>query len=92
MGRVETFIGIGIAVAVAIFARRLAIDLLSPGAPLFLLVENVQYAGIDGDQWAREVYEMVAVYVPWLLVGGSIVIGAYREFLGQNVTQRRARR
>jgi hypothetical protein len=78
-------------VAVAIFARRLAIDLLAPGAPLYVLVADIQFGSIDGAQWAEEVYVAVAVYVPWLLVGGSIIVGAYREFLRQNVTQVRAR-
>jgi len=92
MSRVETFVGIGIVVAVAIFARQMAIELLSPGAPLYLLVEGIQYGTINGTEWAKDIYVAAAVYVPWLIVGGALLIGAYREFLGQNVTQRRARR
>jgi hypothetical protein len=91
MSRVRTFIGIGLAIMMAVFARRLAFELLAPGAPLYLLIEHVTWP-VDGDQWAREAYVTVSVWVPWLLVGGSLIIGAYREVTRQNVTQVRARR
>jgi len=92
MSRVDTFIGIGVVILAAVFSRRLAFELLSPGAPLFKLVAGIQYGSIDGEAWAREMYVNVAVWVPWLLVGGAIIVGAYREFVRQNVTQRSARR
>jgi hypothetical protein len=92
MGRVETFVAIGIVIIVAIYARRMAIDIIGPGTPMWDLVAHIQWAGIDGDKWAQDVYEAVTVWVPWLLVAAAILAGLYREFLRQNVTVRRGRR
>jgi len=92
MGRVETFIGIGLVIIVAVYGRRVAIDIIGPGTPMWQLVADIQWAGIDGDVWAKDVYEAVTVWVPWLLVGCAIVAGLYREFLAQNVTVARGRR
>lgn len=92
MGRVETFLAIGVVIVVAVYSRRLAVDLLGPGTPLFELAASVQWAGIDGRQWALEMYENATVWVPWLIVATAILAGLYKEFLAQNVTRAQVKR
>lgn len=89
MSRITTFVAIGIVVVVAIYSRRLAIDLLGPGSTMWILVADVQFAGINGEDWAMRVYEAVAVWVPWLLVAAAILGGLFREFAQTNVTRAR---
>jgi hypothetical protein len=87
MGRITNFVAVGVVIIVAVYARRFMIDLLGPGSALWKLVADIQYAGIDGDVWAQSMYEAAAVWVPWLIVGGSIVGALYWEFARTNVTQ-----
>ena len=92
MSRVETFVGIGVVILVAIFARRMAVDLIGPGTPLFQLAANAQFGDAGGQEWAMQLYENAAVWVPWILVATAVVAGLYREFTRQNVTVQSARR
>lgn len=92
MSRIETFVGIGLVILVAIFARRMAVDVIGPGTPLFELAAASQFGDVGGREWAMRMYENAVVWVPWILVGTSIVAGLYREFTRQNVTVQQARR
>jgi len=91
MSRVTTFAAIGVVIIVAVYSRELTMTLLGPGSMMWNLVADVQFGSINGEEWARDMFQAVFVWVPWLLVGAAILGGAYREFTRTNVTQRRVR-
>lgn len=79
-------VAIGIVTTVAIFGRRLAVDIVGPGTALYQMASS----GIYGSpQLAATYFEALAVWVPWLAVIGVISAALYREFRRQRVTQQR---
>lgn len=91
MSRAGTFVAIGLVVIVAVYSRRMAIELLGPGSMMWGLVANVQYGTINGEEWATQIYEAVTVWVPWFIVAAAIAGGFFREFRRENVTAGRVR-
>lgn len=89
MSRVTTFVAIGITILVAVYMRRFAIDIIGPGTPLWQLAASSSIGDTGGEQWAESIYVAATVWVPWLLVGGSLLGGLYAEFLRANVTRGR---
>jgi len=92
MSRIANLAAIGIVVTVAIFGRRLAVDVLGPGTLLYEWGSSGMYGS---PALAATYFEAVTVWVPWLSVIGVITAALYREFRRQRVTQqtrRRARR
>jgi len=89
MGRIQTFVFIGLTIIVAIYMRRYAIDILGPGTPLYQLAASSTIGSTGGESWAEDIYIATTVWVPWLLVGGGMLGGLYAEFLRANVTRRR---
>jgi len=86
MSRIPTFLAIGITIAAAVWARRLAIQLLGPGSMMYELAATATMFG--GEELANEIYQAVVVYVPWFIVIAAIVGGLYREFWPRQVTRR----
>jgi hypothetical protein len=86
MSRIGTFVIIGITIAAAVWARRLAIQLLAPGTKLYEMAATATMFG--GEQLANQIYQAVVVYVPWFLVIAAILGGLYREFWQAQVTRR----
>jgi len=89
MSRVGTFVVIAITIAVAVWSRRLAIQLLGPGTKLYEMAATATMFG--GEQLANDIYVAVVVYVPWFLVAAAILGGLYREFWQTQVTRGRTR-
>jgi len=87
MSRITTFVFIGIVIIVAVYMRRFAIDIIGPGTGLYQLAASSSIGGTGGEEWAEDIYVAATVWVPWLLIGGAILGGLYREFLRANVTQ-----
>lgn len=86
MTRINTFVVIAVVIVVAVYARRLAVQLLGPGSFLFELAANATMFG--GQELAEEIYIAVTVWVPWFIVAGAILGGLYREFWKSQVTRR----
>jgi len=86
MSRIITFVGIGIVVTVAIWSRRLAMELLGPGTRLYEMAATATLFG--GEQLANELYRAVVVWVPWFLISAAVLGGLYREFWQSRVTTR----
>ena len=74
---------------VAIFGRRLAVDVLGPGTALYQMGSSGMYGS---PQLAATYFEAVTVWVPWLCIIGVLVAALYREFRRQRVTQQTRRR
>jgi hypothetical protein len=89
MSRVISFIAIGIVATVAVYVRRLAIDVIGPGTFLFELAASSSIGGVGGEAWATSIYEAVAVWVPWLMVAAAVAGALYSEFRRTNVTAQR---
>lgn len=87
MSRAATFAAVAIVIVVAIYSRRMAMQILGPGSQMWLMVADVQFGSINGEEWARQIYHAVVVWVPWLLIGGAIMGALYREFRRANITQ-----
>jgi hypothetical protein len=88
MSRIGNLVAIGVVVLVAVFGRRLAVDLLGPGTALYRMAESGMYGS---PQLAARYFEAITVLVPWLCIVGVIAGALYREFRRQRVTQRRPR-
>ena len=90
MSRISNLVAIGIVTIVAIYGRRLAVDVIGPGTTLYQMGSSGMYGS---PELAATYFEAITVWVPWLCVLGAIVATAYNEFTRQRVTQqRRARR
>jgi hypothetical protein len=92
MSRISNLVAIGIVTIVAIYGRRLAVDVLGPGTTLYQMGSSGTFGS---PQLAATYFEAITVWVPWLCVLGAIAAAAYNEFTRQRVTQqtrRRARR
>jgi hypothetical protein len=92
MSRAGTFVALGIIIIAAVYSRQLAMEIIGPGSLMWSLVVDIQYAGINGEEWAEEMYVNITVWVPWLIVGAGIAGAVFREFRRQNVTTARVRR
>lgn len=88
MTRIATFAFIGIVIVVAVYSRRLAVEILGPGSVMFSLAADATMFG--GEQLAKDIYKSVVVWVPWFMVVGAILGGLYREFWQSQVTRRQA--
>jgi hypothetical protein len=91
MVRVQSFVAVGIAAAVAVFVRQLAMQMMGPGSQFYQSTSSIQFGSLSGAAWSASIYEAVAVWVPWIIVGGAIIIAAYQEVTRQRVTVRRGR-
>ena len=91
MVRVQSFVAVGIAAAVAVFVRQLAMQMMGPGSQFYQSTSSIQFGSLSGAAWSASIYEAVAVCVPWIIVGGAIIIAAYQEVTRQRVTVRRGR-
>jgi len=91
MSRILTFVAIGIVVTVAIFSRRLSIQLLGPNSQMWAMVAEISFGSISGEAWAQRMYEAVTVWVPWFLISAAVLGGLYREFARTNITRGRGR-
>jgi len=89
MSRISNLVAIGIVTMVAIFGRRLAVDVLGPGTLLYEWGSSGMYGS---PQLAATYFEAVTVWVPWLSIIGVIAAALYREFRRQRVTQQTRRR
>jgi len=86
MSRISNLVAIGIVTTVAIFGRRLAVDVVGPGTALYQMASSVTFGS---PELATTYFEALAVWVPWLSVIGVIAAALYREFRRQRVTQQR---
>ena len=89
MSRISNLVAIGVVTMVAIFGRRLAVDLIGPGTLLYEWGSSGMYGS---PELAATYFEAVTVWVPWLCVIGVIAAALYREFRRQRVTQQTRRR
>jgi|APHM01.1.fsa_nt_gi hypothetical protein len=86
MSRIGNMVVIGIVTMVAIYGRRLAVDIMGPGTMLYEMGSSGMYGS---PALAARTFEAVTVWVPWLCVIGIIAAGLYREFATQRVSQQR---
>lgn len=86
MSRIANLTAIGIVVTVAIYGRRLAVDVLGPGTTLYEMGSSGMYGS---PALAATYFEAITVWVPWLSIIGVITAALYREFRRQRVTQQR---
>lgn len=89
MSRVISFVAVGVVTVVAVYVRRLAVDVIGPGTFLFELAASSTIGGAGGEAWATTMYETVTVWVPWLLVAAALLGAVFAEFRRANVTQTR---
>jgi hypothetical protein len=86
MSRISNIVAIGVVVIMAVFGRRLAVQILGPGTALYQMASS---GAFGSPELATTYFEAMAVWVPWLAVTGVIAAAAYREFKRQRVTQQR---
>lgn len=86
MSRAWTFVAAGLIILVTIWMQRVSIEILGPGSMMWEMVADVQFGTIDGEQWAKQMYEAITVWFMWLIRGAVIAGALYKEFARENVT------
>jgi len=92
MPRLENYVAIGVLVVVAIFSRRIALQIMGPGTAIWDMAVDASLMSTGDEsnaEWARTMFNAVTTWVPWLAVAGSVVVTAYQEFSDQRVTRAR---
>lgn len=87
MVRISSIVAVGVSIIIAVYARRLSVDLLGPSGSLRSLVDGIQYGAIDGSVWATEIYVNATVWVPWIIVGGTVLTVFYVELQDQRLSR-----
>lgn len=87
MVRISSIVAVGVSIIIAVYARRLSVQVLGPGSMLRGLVDGVTYGSIDGSQWAAEMYVNITVWVPWIVVGGTVLAVFYVELQDQRLSR-----
>lgn len=85
MGRGFDFVVIGVIYLVAFIVHLMAIELLAPGSPLHV-VASTGTSAMNGAERADLWYEMLAIWVPLLAIGGITAWGFVREYRRQTIT------
>jgi hypothetical protein len=85
MSRISNLVAIGIVTIVAVYSRRLAVEVIGPGTKLYQMGSS---GAFGSPELAARYFEAATVWVPWLCVIGVITAALYREFRRQRVTQR----
>ena len=89
MSRAFNFVAVGVLIVLTVWAQRVSVELLGPTSMLWNMVADVNSFGIDGEQWAEDLYIAITVWVMWIIRGAAVVGLLVKEFSRENVTRAR---
>lgn len=84
MSRAFDFVLVGIIYIIAAVIHLMAIELLAPGTPLYETASTA--TNLNGAERAQLWYEIVAIWVPLIAMGGITAYAVMREYRRQAVT------